>query len=112
MASIVYTVILIVSFLFLVWKNDDKESYFPLKIIGYFILGSFAFNFNQISLPLGFVVYLIFFRPKLNVQVKRIVKWSLVFLHLYSSKGPYHMQWMNGKVAQYSLSMNLVQYIR
>lgn len=72
MASIVYTVILIVSFLFLVWKNDDKESYFPLKIIGYFILGSFAFNFNQISLPLGFVVYLIFFRPKLNVQVKRI----------------------------------------
>ncbi|MDV7767726.1 hypothetical protein [Peribacillus sp. CSMR9] len=72
MASIVYTVILIVSFLFLVWKNDDQESYFPLKIIGYFILGSFAFNFNQISLPLGFVVYLIFFRPKLNVQVKRI----------------------------------------
>ncbi|MDF9759548.1 hypothetical protein OKW24_001321 [Peribacillus simplex] len=72
MASIVYTVILIVCFLFLVWKNDDQESYFPLKIIGYFILGSFAFNFNQISLPLGFVVYLIFFRPKLNVQVKRI----------------------------------------
>ncbi|MGG0848939.1 hypothetical protein [Peribacillus simplex] len=72
MASIVYTVILIVSFLFIVRKNDDKESYFPLKIIGYFILGSFAFNFNQISIPLGFVVYLIFFRPKLNVQVKRI----------------------------------------
>ncbi|MBK5498408.1 hypothetical protein [Peribacillus sp. TH14] len=85
MASIVYTVILIVSFLFLVWKNDDKESYFPLKIIGYFILGSFAFNFNQISLPLGFVVYLIFFRPKLNVQVKRIAAvfgfLAFIFVH-------------------------------
>lgn len=72
MASIVYTVILLVSFLFLVWKKDDTESYFPLKIIGYFVLGSFAFNFNQISLPLGFLAYLLFFRPKLNVHVKRI----------------------------------------
>ncbi|WML26206.1 hypothetical protein [Neobacillus sp. OS1-33] len=72
MASIVYTVILLVSFLFLVWKKDDTESYFPLKIIGYFVLGSFAFNFNQISLPLGFIAYLLFFRPKLNVHVKRI----------------------------------------
>ncbi|MEW5550512.1 hypothetical protein ABGT24_00240 [Peribacillus frigoritolerans] len=85
MASIVYTVILIVSFLFLMWKNDDKESYFPLKIIGYFILGSFAFNFNQISLPLGFVVYLIFFRPKLNVRVKRIATvfgfLAFIFVH-------------------------------
>lgn len=56
MASIVYTVILIVSFLFLVWRKDEAESYFPLKIIGYFIVSSFAFNFNQIPLPLGFRV--------------------------------------------------------
>ena len=72
MASIVYTVLLLVSFLFLVKKKSDTESYFPIVIIGYFVLGSFAFNFNQISLPLGFVVYLIFFRPRLNVDVKRL----------------------------------------
>ncbi|MGE6378156.1 hypothetical protein [Peribacillus muralis] len=71
MATIVYTVILIVSFIFLMRKKDDKDNYFPLKIIGYFILGSFEFKLNQISLPLGFIVYLIFFRPKLNIQVKR-----------------------------------------
>ncbi|WP_340373214.1 hypothetical protein [Peribacillus sp. FSL E2-0218] len=72
MASIVYTAILISSIIFLARKNVDKETYFPLKILGYFILGSFTFNINQISLPLGFIVYLIFFRPKLNVQGKRI----------------------------------------
>ncbi|WP_099355121.1 hypothetical protein [Fredinandcohnia onubensis] len=72
MASIVYTVILIVSFIFLVLKRDEVESNFPLKIIGYFILGSFTFNFNQIPLPLGFIVYLLFFRPTLNVDVKRM----------------------------------------
>lgn len=85
MASIVYTVIFIVSFLFLIRKNVDSESYFPLKIIGYFILGSFAFNFNQISLPLGFVVYLLFFRPKLNMQVKQLAAvfgfLAFIFVH-------------------------------
>ncbi|MCS0824780.1 hypothetical protein NX029_12430 [Cytobacillus firmus] len=98
MASIIYTVILIVSFLFLVWKKGEAESYFPLKIIGYFILGSFAFNFNQIPLPIGFIVYLLFLRPKLNVNVKRmasvfgvlafiLVHWILQFaIHEWESR--------------------------
>ncbi len=72
MASIIYTVILVASFLFLQRKKDDPESNFPWKIIGYFILGSFAFNLNQVSLPLGFILYLLFFRPKLNIHVKRL----------------------------------------
>lgn len=72
MISIVYTGVLIVSFLFLVRKKTETEAYFPLKIVGYFILGSFAFNFNQFTLPLGFLLYLLFFRPKLNVDVKQM----------------------------------------
>jgi hypothetical protein len=72
MAAIIYNVILIVSFLFLLRKKADTEAYFPLKIIGYFFLGSFAFNLNQVSLPLGFILYLLFFRPKLNSHVKRM----------------------------------------
>ncbi|MBT2684980.1 hypothetical protein [Bacillus sp. ISL-37] len=72
MAAIIYNVILIASFIFLLQKKDDTEAYFPLKIIGYFLLGSFAFNLNQVSLPLGFILYLLFFRPKLNAHVKRM----------------------------------------
>lgn len=72
MATIIYIVILITSFFLLVWKKEDEEPYYLLKIIGYFILGSFAFNFNQFSLPLGFIVYLLFFRPTLNIDVKRM----------------------------------------
>jgi hypothetical protein len=71
LASFVYTGILIVSVLFLVRKRMDVETYFPLKIFGYFILGSFAFHMNEISLPLGFAVYLLLFHPKLNAQIKR-----------------------------------------
>ncbi|WP_449536517.1 hypothetical protein [Ferdinandcohnia sp. Marseille-Q9671] len=72
MTSILYTVLLIGSCLFLMKKKVDTESSFTLKIIGYFIVGSFAFTFNQIAVPLGFIVYLLFFRPKLNVRVKRL----------------------------------------
>ncbi|MFS0864848.1 hypothetical protein [Fredinandcohnia sp. 179-A 10B2 NHS] len=72
LAAIVYTVIFIGSFLYLVLKKEEAESFSALKIIGYFILGSFTFNINQISLPLGFVVYLLFLRPTINVDVKRL----------------------------------------
>jgi hypothetical protein len=72
MASIIYTIILIVVLLILIREKKDEESYFRVKIIGYFILGSFAFNLNQIPLPLGFVLYLLFFRPKVNGNVKHL----------------------------------------
>ncbi|MGM7685103.1 hypothetical protein ACSVDA_23640 [Cytobacillus sp. Hm23] len=72
MVTNVYNVLLIVCSLYLVWKKGEVESYFPLKVVGYFILGSFAFSFNQITLPLGFILYILFFRPALNVEVKRM----------------------------------------
>ncbi|WLR54481.1 hypothetical protein LC048_18905 [Mesobacillus subterraneus] len=85
MEAIIYNVILIASFLFLLQKKEDTEPYFPLKIIGYFLLGSFAFNLNQVSLPLGFILYLLFFLPKLNVHVKRtaavIGVFSFILVH-------------------------------
>ncbi|GAE36212.1 hypothetical protein [Halalkalibacter akibai] len=90
MDSIVYSIMLLGSFLFLYKKREDTEPYFQLKLIGYFILGSFALNFDQVSLPLGFVVYLLFLYPHLNEQVKRraavlgvlafiIVQWIIPF---------------------------------
>ncbi|MBM7602652.1 hypothetical protein JOC75_000622 [Metabacillus crassostreae] len=72
MLSIIYTVLLIVSFILLVRRKAETEAYFSLKIVGYFILGSFAINLNQFTLPLGFILYLLFFRPKLNVDVKQM----------------------------------------
>ncbi|WP_246943524.1 hypothetical protein [Bacillus pinisoli] len=72
MYSIIYTVLLTATLIFLMWKKEEEESIFPLKIIGYYLLGSFAFNFDELSIPLGFIVYLLFFRPKLNVKVKRM----------------------------------------
>lgn len=71
MTALVYTVILIVCTFLIVRKKHEEETRFSLKIIGYFILGSFAFIFDELALPLGFIVYLLFFRPTLNAHVKR-----------------------------------------
>lgn len=70
-ASIVYIVFIIIGLIYLIRKKSDTEAYFSLKMIGYYILGAFAFNINQIALPLGFLIYLLFLRPKLNIQIKR-----------------------------------------
>lgn len=69
--SIVYIVLVVGGLLYLSKKKRDSEAKFPLKIIGYYILGVFAFKFNEIALPLGFIVYLLFFRPKVNADIKR-----------------------------------------
>ena len=70
-ASIIYIVLVVGGLLYLSKKKRDSEAKFPLKIIGYYILGVFAFKFNEIALPLGFIIYLLFFRPKVNADIKR-----------------------------------------
>ncbi|PWW28775.1 hypothetical protein DFO73_10510 [Cytobacillus oceanisediminis] len=51
-------------------SRDEEEDLLFLKLIGYYILGSFTFNLNGLVLPVGFVISL-FLKPKLNKNVKR-----------------------------------------
>lgn len=53
-------------------RRDKEERNLYIKLIGYYLLGSFTLNLGSISLPLGFVIYL-FLRPKLNVKAKRVI---------------------------------------
>lgn len=68
----VFTGMLLVLFLFLYKKGEESESNFGLKIIGYYLLGAFTFRINEYALPLGFLVFLFFFRPTQNVKPKQI----------------------------------------
>ncbi|MGR3762562.1 hypothetical protein [Rossellomorea sp. NS-SX7] len=43
-------------------KSDKEEPYLFLKLLGYTILGAFMLEINSVKLPLGFVVFLLFFR--------------------------------------------------
>ena len=47
-------------------KCEEKENYLGVKLIGFYLLGAFTFNFNNFSfiIPVGFAIYLIFMSSK------------------------------------------------
>ncbi len=68
-------------------KEEDEE-YLVLKMIGFYLLGSFSFNFNitefmYIFVPIGFFVYYIFMEHKERknkVLKNKCAKWGLIVL--------------------------------
>ena len=68
-------------------KEEDEE-YLVLKMIGFYLLGSFSFNFNitefmYIFVPIGFFLYYIFMEHKERknkVLKNKCAKWGLIIL--------------------------------
>lgn len=67
----------------------ENESYLGIKLIGYYILGSFRLNLDKIALPLGFIIFILFFRPKINSNVKRMAAWAGLFIFIFGLLVPY-----------------------
>jgi hypothetical protein len=57
--------------IYLSYKPKEEEPNLFLKLIGYSVLGTFSFGINSIKLPLGFAVFLLFFRPAINSKRKK-----------------------------------------
>lgn len=69
--------------LFLLYQRRQvSENYLFLKLLGYTLLGGFTFSINELRLPLGFVVFLIFFRPGQNKQIKQLAAYLGLLLYL------------------------------
>lgn len=69
--NIFSTVVLILVLVMIYRKSDSSESSLFMKLLGYYFLGSFRFNFNKLAIPLGFILYLAFFRPQINGRSKK-----------------------------------------
>jgi len=79
--QIVFTIVLILGLVYLYKRSDRSEDLLLLKLLGYYLLGSFRFNFNKIAIPFGFLVYLLFLHPNQNARSKRqAAGLGLVFL--------------------------------
>ena len=79
--QIVFTVVLILGLVYLYKRSDRTEDLLFLKLLGYYLLGSFRFNFNKIAIPFGFLIYLLFLHPNQNARSKRqAAGLGLVFL--------------------------------
>ncbi|MCA1012221.1 hypothetical protein [Halobacillus halophilus] len=69
--------------LYIYRKWGREEPYLFLKLLGYSVLGAFAFSINQWTLPLGFIVFLLFFRdPAWNQLAKRYAAYTGLFVFL------------------------------
>lgn len=54
-------------------RSNEEESFLLLKLFGYTLLGAFMLDLNGLKLPLGFAVFLLFFRKvKVNTETKHI----------------------------------------
>lgn len=69
--SIALTAIIVVLLVYRYQKREEIESNLGFKIVGYFLLGAFTFRMNGLALPLGFMIFLLFFRPAKNVEFKQ-----------------------------------------
>ncbi|MCG8498960.1 MAG: hypothetical protein MJB12_00940 [Firmicutes bacterium] len=66
-------IIVIALGLIYIYKNYkvDEEDMLGLKLVGYYLLGAFRLNLGALPIPLGFIIYLIAFRPTLNTNAKK-----------------------------------------
>ncbi len=69
----------IVTVIILYRKSKEVEPYLLLKLFCYMFLGAFMIELNGIKMPLGFVVFLLFFR---NIPVNAMVKKRAAYVGL------------------------------
>lgn len=68
----IITLIVIIALLFIYRKyKEEDEDLLGFKVIGYYLLGAFRLNINNLALPVGFIIYFSFFKPKTNSIVKK-----------------------------------------
>lgn len=69
--NIAFTALLISGLVIIYRKKDENESLLFIKLLLYYLLGSFRFNYNELAIPLGFIIYPIVSHPKSNTRIKR-----------------------------------------
>lgn len=90
LVSILSTLILIIAFIFIYKKyKTEEEELLILKLIGYYFLGGFKFSFNNLPLPVGFIIYAAFLKPRSNKTVKKAIACLGLFAFLCGVLTPY-----------------------
>ena len=70
--GILWLVVIVIGLIY-IYNNYkiDEEDMLGLKLVGYYILGGFQLKIGSFPIPLGFIIFLIAFRPELNKDAKK-----------------------------------------
>lgn len=87
--QVLSTLSVVIAFIFIYRKcKTDHEDFLLLKLIGYYLLCSFRFNFNDLALPAGFIIYLAFLKPQINKPVKKAIAYLGLFVFIWGVLTP------------------------
>ncbi|MGD6967340.1 hypothetical protein ACQCVP_12985 [Rossellomorea vietnamensis] len=76
-AQLIILVLSIIVILVLYAKSKDAESFLLIKLAVYTYIGAFMLDLDDVKLPLGFAVFLLFFRnPKINAGTKQLAAFA------------------------------------
>lgn len=67
---LLWIAIVVIGIIILYNNRSQNEELLVLKLIGYYLLGTFYISLNGFALPIGFVISL-FLKPKENKGIKR-----------------------------------------
>jgi len=101
--SILSLLFIITGIIFIIKKKkEEEEKNIAWKVIGYFILGGATFTINKFPLPVGFIIFILLFRPKINRKAKTyaamlglfgfLMNVSSVWLENYMFERPRHIE--------------------
>ncbi|WP_055665999.1 hypothetical protein [Desnuesiella massiliensis] len=87
--QVLSTLSVVIAFIFIYRKyRTDHEDFLLLKLISYYLLCSFRFNFNDLALPAGFIIYLAFLKPQINKPVKKAIAHLGLFVFIWGVLTP------------------------
>ncbi|WLR59026.1 hypothetical protein [Guptibacillus hwajinpoensis] len=87
---LLYYFLILIVLIIIYRKSADSEHYLFLKLIGYTFLGGFSLQLNDWRLPLGVLIYFLFFtKTKVNVKAKKRAVYVGLFIFLTSSIVPW-----------------------
>ncbi len=89
--------------IYLNYKSEEERDTL-LKLIGYFILGAIILKFNWIPIPIGMSLYIILFKSKTNMNLKRISVCLVFFMMLYILIIPKIQYWSFDRVREIGIS--------
>lgn len=87
---LLYYFLILIVLIIIYRKSADSEHYLFLKLIGYTFLGGFSLQLNDWRLPLGVLIYFLFFtKTKVNLKAKKRAVYVGLFIFLTSSIVPW-----------------------
>lgn len=91
--------------------RSEHEDYLIIKLIGYYLLGGFRFVIAGLPTPVGFLVYVLFMKPKINRKAKTLAAYLGLTAFILGSLLPPLANSYSGRTREVFATQNTIPLI-